>query len=173
MKASGEATAMRADEVTGRYGDRVGRLACSILAGAALAACGAGSGSGGASGPATPTPATTAPATPPPGGPAPPQLIGSWTDPNAAPLVAPVVLTLTSSRYTIRTSTGEGSGAIVVNGDEIDFFSSPRCAELPLPMGVGRYHWTVQGTTLHLSPLNADPCGRVDYLPDKSFTRSN
>ncbi len=161
---------MRGHGMTGRHGELLGRLVLSTLAVAALAACGAGAGSG--AGSATPSPATSAAATPPPGGPAPPQLIGAWTDPNALPIVAPVVLTFTSSTYTIRTSTGQGSGAIVVNGDEIDFFSSNRCTELPLPRGVGRYHWTVQGTTLHLSPLNADPCGRVDYLPNKSFTKN-
>ncbi|HSP66016.1 MAG TPA: hypothetical protein VLO10_07480 [Candidatus Deferrimicrobium sp.] len=60
----------------------------------------------------------------------------------------------------------------MVNGDEIDFFSSDRCLDHPLPGGVGRYQWTVQGATLHFSPVNAGPCGRVDYLANKSYTRS-
>lgn len=146
---------------------RVGRLAVGVVTVAAFASCGAASGSG----TTAPTPATTtATASLPPGGPAPPPLIGDWNDLNAIPAVAPVVLTLTSSRYTLHTGDGEYSGAIVVNGDEIDFFSGTGCND-PLPGGVGRYRWTVQGVTLHLSPLNEDPCGRVSVLSNRSFTR--
>ncbi len=74
--------------------------------------------------------------------------------------------------YTLTSKTGQGTGSIVVNGNEIDFFSSSHCLDHPLPDGVGRYRWTLQGTTLHFAPLNADPCGRIDYLKDQSFIKS-
>ncbi len=65
----------------------------------------------------------------------------------------------------------QGNGDIVVRGNEIDFFSGTLCP-LVLPQGVGRYQWSLQGATLHLAPLNVDPCGRVDLLTNESYTKS-
>ncbi len=81
------------------------------------------------------------------------------------------VLTLTTTAYVLRDSGEHGTGDIVVNGNEIDFFSGTLCS-LALPQGVGRYQWTLHGATLHLTPLNVDPCGRGDLLTNQSYTKS-
>jgi hypothetical protein len=151
-----------------------GRAAICVLAAVAVVACGAGARSTAThSGTATPAPATstaapvsTPVAVPPTGGPAPPQLIGSWYQMASST----TVLTLTATRYVLRDTAEQGSGDIVVNGNEIDFFSGTLCP-LVLPQGVGRYHWTLQGAHLHFAPLNTDPCGRVALLTNQSYTR--
>jgi hypothetical protein len=152
-----------------------GRRTIGALAAAALAACGAGAGSTPSkSGTATHAPATSAAAPvsalaalPPPGGPAPAELIGSWYQVASRT----TVLTLTATVYILRDTGEQGSGDIVVNGNEIDFFSGTLCP-LVLPRGVGRYQWTLQGANLRLAPLNMDPCGRIDLLTNQSYTKS-
>jgi hypothetical protein len=93
-------------------------------------------------------------------------LIGSWYQ----MVSRTTVLTLTATRYVLRDTAEQGSGDIVVNDNEIDFFSGTLCS-LVLPQGVGRYHWTLQGAQLHLAPLNTDPCGRIDLLANQNFIR--
>jgi hypothetical protein len=109
---------------------------------------------------------STPAAVPPAGGPAPSQLIGSWYHVASST----TVLTLTATRYILRDTAEQGSGDIVVNGNEIDFFSGTLCP-LVLPQGVGRYHWTLQGVHLHLAPLNTDLCGRIALLMNQTYTK--
>jgi hypothetical protein len=54
---------------------------------------------------------------------------------------------------------GAGSGNVVINGPEIDLFNDQSCHKA-LPDGVGRWKWSGEGTTLTLSVLADDPCGR-------------
>lgn len=62
-------------------------------------------------------------------------------------------------------------GSVVVNGDEIDFFSGSGCG-IPLPGGIGRYRWTLQDDgSVHFTALSHDPCGRVDILDNATWTR--
>jgi hypothetical protein len=84
----------------------------------------------------------------PPGGAVPAELAGRWgaTD---------FCLGLTGYAYDF----GAGRGNVVVNGTEIDFFNGVQCQK-PLPDGVGRWKWAVNGNTLTLSRLAGDPCGR-------------
>ena len=152
-----------------------GRRAIGVVAAVALAACGAGGGSAvtslGAATPAAATPTVSSVAAPPAaspplGGPAPAELIGTWYQIASGT----AALTLTATVYVLRDSGEQGSGDIVVNGSEIDFFSGTLCP-LVLPQGVGRYQWTLHRTTMHLVPLNKDPCGRVDLLTNQSYTK--
>ena len=157
-----------------------GRAAIGVLAAVTVVACGQGAPSA-ATNSATATPSATSAATPsatsaaplltpvaspPPGGPAPSQLVGSWYQ-VASPTT---VLTLTATRYILRDTAEQGNGAIVVDANEIDFFSGTLCPLL-LPQGVGRYRWTLQGDQLHLAPLSTDPCGRSDLLANQSYTK--
>lgn len=115
---------------------------------------------------------STAPAaSPPPGGPAPAQLIGTWTRVVTAADSAAVV-TITTSGFQVADKLGGGSGDLVVNGNEIDFFNVLQCG-LVLPHGVGRYQWRLRGTTLHFVPLNHDPCPvRHRHFANQDFSRS-
>jgi len=70
----------------------------------------------------------------------------------------PVRLTIGEVSYRASHGGGGGSGQIVVNGNEIDFFSSALCG-LYLPEGVGRYRWRIKGGMLHLDAIGKDPCG--------------
>ncbi|HWW09154.1 MAG TPA: hypothetical protein VNY76_02800 [Candidatus Acidoferrales bacterium] len=104
---------------------------------------------------ATATPAVS----PPPGGPVPARLNGNWVSP--APTGNPddaAHLILQGAKFEIQTSGGFSFGMVAVNGNEIDFFNGDVC-RIPLPGGVGRYQWTLSGNSLHLTPLNIDPCG--------------
>ena len=137
-------------------------------------------GTGPASAPSnsvTPIPA----ASPPPGGPVPAQLLGDWFLPEAAamalnppatggppcpPQPTPancfIRLTLSATTYQVYISTQlVGSGNVVVNNKEIDFFNGAICA-LQLPEGVGRYTWRLMSLGLHLTHLKQDPCGRTE-----------
>ena len=149
----------------------VGRGAIAILAAAAVVACGAGAKSAatksGTSATARAAAAVPTPtAAPPTGDQAPSLLIGSWYQVASST----TVLTLTATRYILRDTAEQGNGDIVVNGQEIDFFSGTLCS-LALPQGVGRYRWTLQGVHLHLAPLNTDPCGRIGLLTNQTFTK--
>jgi hypothetical protein len=138
---------------------------------------------------AAPSPmhATPAPApSPPPGGPLPTQLLGDWFLPpattvavdgaNACPSPPTVQtcflkLNLTETDYHLTlTQTPTGSGNIVVNNDEIDFFNGGNCG-LYLPDGVGRYKWTLTGGSLRLKSLDQDPCPR-DGVLNQTWSRT-
>jgi hypothetical protein len=129
-----------------------------------------------------PNPIAAAP--PPPGGPVPAQLLGAWFLSPAAvdSLIScpkPIVdgpacllrLELTATTYSFVGTLPPGPGEVVVNNAEIDFFNASQC-QLELPQGVGRYTWTLTAGVLHLTPLNADPCGRSEYLINQSFYRA-
>lgn len=140
-----------------------------------LVACGSGAN------PSSSTTATTAAilaatsrapsASPPPGGPAPARLLGTWTRVSKTADSA-AVLTITTNGFHVADNLGGGRGDIVVNTDEIDFFNVAQCG-LVLPQGVGRYQWRLRGATLHLTPLNHDPCPvRDSHFANQDFTRS-
>ena len=135
-----------------------------------------------------PTPAAVASAapvpSPPPGGPVPAQLLGDWFLTPAAvdaligcpkPLKAGTAcllrLSLTATTYRFGGTLPPGPGDVIVNATEIDFFNAPQCDQ-KLPDGIGRYTWTLTGGVLHLTPLNADPCGRSEYLTSQDFYRT-
>ena len=82
------------------------------------------------------------------GGPVPPELAGRWAFKDFC-------LILVGYIYDF----GAGSGNVVVNSSEIDFFNGAACGK-QLPGGVGRWEWVVNGNTLTLSQSGADPCGR-------------
>ena len=65
---------------------------------------------------------------------------------------------------------GQSNGNVVVNGNEIAFFNGSGCAT-SLPVGVGRYSWTVSGTEAHFEELSPDPCGRSDLLAGVTWTK--
>ncbi len=107
----------------------------------------------------------------PPGGSAAPELIGTWRQVISDQTLV-TTMTLTANTYHLSNRFGEGSGNIVVNGNEIDFFNNGNPCRLPLPGGVGRYRWSLHGSTLSFAPLNTDPCGRIDYLLNQSYART-
>jgi hypothetical protein len=111
---------------------------------------------------ASPLPA----ASPPPGGPVPAQLLGDWFlppsvvkdfDGNAVCVLLKLTLTATTYQIT-HTALGAcgtgGSGDVVVNGSEIDFFngSAAGCVDTG-----GRYTWTLTSELLYFT-LISDPC---------------
>jgi hypothetical protein len=66
-----------------------------------------------------------------------------------------------------------GTGDVVVNNTEIDFFNGVVCA-LQLPDGVGRYKWTLRGGVLQFKLLNHDPCNRAAYFSENvTYTRTS
>lgn len=152
-----------------------------FLSSSALAACGGASGpspsataAATATATAAVTPGTTAAAivaaSRPPGGPAPAQLIGKW-ERVISTAGSGAVVTFTANGFHVTDSLLGAFGAIVVNGNEIDFFNVKACG-LYLPEGVGRYKWSLQGTTLHFTPLNEDPCPvRGDHFANQDFTK--
>ncbi len=163
---------------------RAGSTLMLFLSSCALVACG---GNGGRSTGATalPRPATAAtiPATAgtpttmtnaasPPGGPAPAELIGSWTR-VAHTADAAVVVSFTADGFRVADNLGGGHGELVVNGDEIDLFNVRECG-LTLPEGVGRYRWSLMGSTLSFTPLNTDPCPvRGKHFAHQDFIKSS
>ena len=84
----------------------------------------------------------------PRGGPVPPELTGKWAFKDFC-------LVLVGYTYDFTA----GSGNVVVNGSEIDFFNGAVCGK-QLPDGVGRWEWAVHGNTLTVSQSGVDPCGR-------------
>ncbi len=163
-------------------GSPVRIVALLFLSSWGLVACGSATGpSPSATANLTATPTATlvatakasakAAASPPLGGPAPAQLIGTWTR-VVSTANSGAVVTFTANNFRVTDSLGGANGSIVVNGNEIDFFNVKACG-LFLPEGVGRYEWGLQGTTLHFSPLNSDPCPvRHDHFADQDFTKS-
>jgi hypothetical protein len=73
--------------------------------------------------------------------------------------------------FDIRSADGDHPGQLVVNRDEIDFYSSTGC-DVPLPEGLGRYRWAIAGGTLTFHPLKPDPCPRGDILQHGQFKRA-
>ncbi|HVS05050.1 MAG TPA: hypothetical protein VHK65_02650 [Candidatus Dormibacteraeota bacterium] len=59
----------------------------------------------------------------------------------------------------------QGSGNLVDNNSEIDFFNGISCD------GVGRYTWTLPSGLLHLT-LISDPCGRSGLLTLQNWART-
>jgi hypothetical protein len=97
----------------------------------------------------------------------PKELEGLWYDDPKATEV-----TLSGNTYTVKQPANHARGNVVVNGDEIDFFNGDGCA-IPLPGGVGRYRWKLEGSSgVHYVPLNDDPCGRVELLDNISWSRT-
>jgi hypothetical protein len=130
------------------------------------------------------TPSPYRPAPPrsaPQGGFVPPELLGDWFLPPAAvediesttcpsPTTGATCfyqLSFTAQTYrqafTARGGKQQaaGSGEVVVNGNEIDFFSGVLCGA-SAPDDVGRYTWSITGGVLRFK-LISDPCPR-DYL---------
>lgn len=153
----------------------LGRPIAAILTPLVLVACAStgSSPSATASTQASVATASAAPTTPeasptwPPGGPAPAALEGVWYFPLHSSTI-----TLTGNDYQVAQTdpTNSAAGKIVVNGDEIDFFNGP-CGQLPGHLG--RYRWTLHGTSsVEFTPLNEDPCGRVDILVNATWTRT-
>jgi len=132
---------------------------------------------------------------PPPGGPVPAQLQGAWLmhTPNPDPGLAldgilngKTQLTLTATTYRVESVNNNPLprypevGSVVVNNNEIDFFSEtsgePLC-HFRLPNDIGRYTWTLKSGVLHIATLVAsgyygDPCGRLD-IADQSYIRTS
>lgn len=152
------------------------RLLVTVLLSLGLAACGQAANEGGVATTspqsaasavtnATPTGTVrpTAVAQPTPQFPAPPELQGTWHG-----IVAEgdeVTLRIRETSYTIsRVTAGfpaTGNGRVEVDGDEIVFSRSNRCA------GDGRYRWSIEGDVLRFAPIASDPCARpfdgIDY----------
>lgn len=101
-----------------------------------------------ASAPASTLPSATPAPGWPTGGAVPAELAGSWA-------LGAYCLMLRGYTYDF----GAGSGNVVVNGAEIDFFNGAACGKV-LPDGVGRWKWAVDGNKLSLSLSAGDPCGR-------------
>jgi hypothetical protein len=159
----------------------LGILAASVLAissnacsASAPDSVGAGSSAAtsGSAGTVAPSPTTLASPTTaaPPGGPVPSQLLGTWIGKSDTVPPGREVMTLNEVTYRLESADGASAGSVVVNGDEIDFFSADQCG-LRLPKGVGRYHWTLVGGILHFKPLDIDPCGRAAVLSDADYHR--
>ena len=147
------------------------RCLATLALALALAACTVQSGPTGnpdtqvpaATSQATAIASATAGPTASPRTPAPAALQGRWQtviNDNDKP-----VLTITDFKYTIE-RLGIGTGSIEVHGDQIDFFGSNLCS------GTGTYQWSIQGGTLTLTPVGADPCAnRADAIRGRPFTR--
>ena len=130
----------------------VNRTLVTFCVTVALAACSAQLPAGSAITPAVSLSAASPTASPVPSGwptgdPAPPELTGRWYQASGA------IIVFSGHDYLFP---GAGGGNLVVNGNEITFFSGFNCGE-PLPGGIGRYSWTVTGTTLNFTQL-VDPC---------------
>jgi hypothetical protein len=130
--------------------------ACAALFIAFLTACSAQVPAA-SSATSTPSASVSATASPRPsgwpvGGPVPSDLRGRWyQQPDR-------VLTFSANAFTFGQNSGEGS--LVVNGSEIDFFADTGCMG-PIAETIGRYTWTLSGTSVSFALL-ADPCaGRV------------
>ena len=96
-------------------------------------------------------------------------LAGVWYFPLRS---STITLSGTDYRVVQTAPPNTAHGNVVVAGDEIDFFNGSGCG-VPLPNGVGRYRWTIQGTmSVHFTALNKDPCGRSEILRDATWTRS-
>lgn len=151
----------------------IGSLAIAAVLGFAIIILGASCGQSTSSA-KLPTPSValspTPAASPPPGGPVPAQLLGDWFlppsvvkdfDGNAVCVLLKLTLTATTYQIT-HTALGVcgtgGSGDVVVNRSEIDFFNGPRIGEcVDTADTVGRYTWTLTSGLLYFT-LISDPC---------------
>jgi hypothetical protein len=137
-------------------------------------------------------PAASAAASPPAGGPVPAQLIGDWfmfmppavfesvtglscpSPPTAENCFFQLTLLASTSHayFVANVGVGDlGTGDVVVNNDEIDFFSGVYCG-LPLPDGVGRYTWKLTSGLLYLTNIS-DPCTRAHFFSYQGWTRTH
>jgi hypothetical protein len=137
-------------------------------------------------------PAASAAASPPAGGPVPDQLLGDWfmAMPPAVieavtgvPCPSPATAENCFFQLTLMASTSHayfvanpgvedlGLGDVVVNNNEIDFFSGVYCG-IPLPDGVGRYTWKITGALLYLTNIS-DPCTRAHFFSYQGWTRTH
>jgi hypothetical protein len=109
----------------------------------------------------------TSAAVPTPAFPAPAELQGTW---RAVIGQDEVTLRIRETSYSIsRVTAGfpaTGNGRVEVDGDEIVFSGSNRCAD----DGDGRYQWAIDGDVLRFTSLAPDPCARpldgVEYTRD-------
>jgi hypothetical protein len=141
-------------------------------------------------GPASAPSNSVTPPSPPAGAPVPAQLLGDWFLPPAVTdailghgptLTCPQPPTAANCYYQLNLTAGlyhvsisgavNEEGHVVVNNNEIDFFSDGMDCWLELPNGVGRYKWTITGGVLHLT-LISDPCGRDYELANRSWLRT-
>ncbi len=136
---------------------RIHIILVGVLCAAGLTACGGSESTGTEAGP---TSSASQPA----------ELQGDWLSIETSGL-PPVRLTIRESSYRASRGGDDGSGEIVVRGDEIDFFNSAICA-LYLPEGVGRYRWRIKGNKLQLHVIEKDPCGGRASGIDATFKRA-
>ena len=103
----------------------------------------------------------------PPGGAVPLELEGKWfqgaTDDHRA-------TTMVLSGYTYGLLEVGASGNVVVNGNEIFFFSGTGCGAY-LPDGIGRYTWSLTAASELRIVRIEDPCGRSSLNDVWSRTR--
>jgi hypothetical protein len=80
-----------------------------------------------------------------------------------------LVVVITDSHHRVVQRLAHGD--LVVNEDEVAFFNAQICG-LALPDGVGRYRWNVEGSRLHFTPIDEDPCGgRAAIFDDATYER--
>lgn len=97
---------------------------------------------------------------------------GPRCKPRSAGRTYPTKMTLEGMDYKFEQPSRGAHGNVVVNADEIVFFNGNVCG-LSLPRGVGEYRWElVDESTLKLTALNEDPCGRVEILSGETWTRA-
>lgn len=131
--------------------------ACGGQSPSSAAATAAGSASTGASAAAS----VASPSASVTQGAAPPEIAGTW---RRVVQGEEVLLTLDGTGYNIQRAGELGSGGVFVEGDEIRFLASSRCAE------TGLYRWTIEEGRLRLSEIEFDPCtGRTDVLLRGTF----
>jgi hypothetical protein len=128
---------------------------------------------------------------PPPGGPVPEQLLGDWfmamppaviETKTGVPCPSPPTPENCFFQLTLMASTTHAylvanpsvdllTGDVVVNKDEIDFFSGVYCG-IPLPGGIGRYTWKLTGGLLYLTMIS-DECTRSHFFSYQGWSRTH
>jgi hypothetical protein len=137
-------------------------------------------------------PTPSAVPSPPAGGPVPDQLLGDWfmamppaiiEGVTGVPCPSPptaencffqlTLMASTSHAYFVASPGVEdlGLGDVVVNNNEIDFFSGVYCG-IRLPGGVGRYTWKITGALLYLTNIS-DPCTRAHFFSYQGWSRTH
>lgn len=132
----------------------------AVLAGVACSVALTGCGSSGATAPQTPSPPSTLV------GSAPAELQGVWVTVLGG-TGDRVTLTLNANRYEISRPPNAASGAIAVQGDQIQFSQSTVCN------GIGTYTWSVRGSTLSFTVASEGCPGRGEVLIGQTYTRSS